>query len=284
MPVTPSPLRYPGGKTKIYDYVKKILDLNDLHGTYIEPFAGGAGLALKLLLNKDVSRIVINDSDPAIYSFWNSVLNHSQELCSFIAAVPLNYAEWLRQRNIYFNQSNYTELEIGQATLYLNRTNMSGVIKGGLIGGIEQTGNYKMDARFNREDIISKINTIAEMKESIDLYQLDVFEFIKPPTLRHYYKAFINFDPPYVNKGGQLYMNFFGREDHINLEKAISSCKRKWMVTYDVCDLVQELYSGYRKGYLDVTYSANGSRKAQELVYFSPNLSVPDEYLESNSR
>lgn len=278
MPITPSPLRYPGGKTKNYEYVKRILDLNNLHGTYIEPFAGGAGLALKLLLNNDVSRIVINDSDPAIYAFWRTVLSYPEELCKFVEEIPLNYTEWQKQRNIYFNQADYTDLEVGKATLYLNRTNMSGVIKGGIIGGTEQTGRYKMDARFNRTDLIAKIIRIAEQKEFIDLYHLDVFEFIKAP-IRHYYKAFINFDPPYVNKGGQLYMNFFGVEDHVQLEKAISLCKRKWMVTYDNCELISNLYSRYRKGYIDVTYSANGSRKAQELVFFSDNLQIPEELL-----
>ena len=282
MPTTPSPLRYPGGKTKIYEYVKRVLELNNLHGTYIEPFAGGAGLALKLLFNNDVSKIVINDSDPAIYAFWNSVLTNPKELCYFVKNIPLNYTEWQRQRHIYFNQANYSELEIGEATLYLNRTNMSGVIKGGLIGGTDQTGRYKMDARFNRVDLVAKIEAIAGKREKIDLYQLDVFEFIKPPVLRHYYKVFINFDPPYVNKAGQLYMNYFAPEDHTKLKTAIASCKRKWMVTYDACDLVQELYAEYRKGYIDVIYSANGSRKAKELVFFSNNLLVPEDYSELN--
>lgn len=157
MPTTPSPLRYPGGKVKLYKYVKEIFDLNNLHGTYIEPFAGGAGLAIKLLLNNDVKRIVINDSDLAIYSFWQCVLYHTDELCRFIETVPITYDEWIQQRTVYLNQSQYNETEIGKATFFLNRTNVSGILKGGIIGGKDQNGAFPMCARFNRADLVKKL-------------------------------------------------------------------------------------------------------------------------------
>ena len=135
MPSTYSPLRYPGGKTKFYAYVKELLENNGLIGeTYIEPFAGGAGLALKLLLKNDVSRIVINDLDPAIYSFWYSVLNEAPEFCDRIANIELTLEEWKRQRAIYLLQDTTRPLELGIATFFLNRTNVSGVVNGGIIG------------------------------------------------------------------------------------------------------------------------------------------------------
>lgn len=277
MPITPSPLRYPGGKTKLYEYVRTILIANDIHGTYIEPFAGGAGLALKLLLNDDVERIVINDSDTSIYSFWDCVLNHSDELCNFIQNVPLSTEQWKLEHQIYQNQAEYNRFQIGAATLYLNRTNVSGVIKGGVIGGNDQNGPYKMDARFNRNSLCNKIITIANNKDRIDLYHYDIFDFLCSREYKHYYKAFINFDPPYVNKGGQLYMNFFQESDHKKLKAIIDRSSRKWMVTYDECKLIENLYSKYRKSHLNLTYSANGSRKARELVYFSNNLIIPDQ-------
>jgi DNA adenine methylase len=276
MPATLTPLRYPGGKTKNYEYVKSILDMNHLHGTYIEPFAGGAGLAIKLLLNNDVERIVINDSDLAIYSFWKCVLDYTDELCDFIDQVPLTIEQWSIERDIYLHPEQHSVLELGKATFFLNRTNVSGVIKGGIIGGLDQSGKYKMDARFNRENLIKKIRRIADQKDRIEVLCYDVFEFMKSKELHHYYKAFINFDPPYVKKGGQLYMNFFKEEDHIRLRDAIRRSTRKWMVTYDVCDLIEDLYSDYRKGYMDLTYSANKTRKAQELVFFSNNLVLPE--------
>lgn len=276
LPLTPSPLRYPGGKTKLYKYVKSILEVNNLIGeTYIEPFAGGSGLALKLLINNDVKRIVINDLDPAIYAFWYCVLNNPEQMCNFVDTVPLTVDEWDKQHIIYVNQQDYTQLELAQATLFLNRTNVSGVITGGVIGKRDQTGKYKIDARFNRTKLARKIRTISALSSKIDLYNLDAVDFLQN-ELRHYYKAFINFDPPYVVKGGQLYKNAFTEEDHILLRDQIARCNRKWIVTYDMCNLVANLYSKFRGSTVDIYYSANGAKKAKEYIFFSNNLTLPD--------
>ena len=277
MPNTYSPLRYPGGKTKFYAYVKELLAQNELIGqTYIEPFAGGAGLALKLLLNDDVSRIVVNDLDPAIYAFWYSVLNYTEELCSRIDKVPLTLDEWNKQRAIYSLQNENNLLDLGFATFFLNRTNVSGVVKGGPIGGQEQNGEYKLDARFNRGALSKKIKDIAARRKQIVLLHQDAKQLLQPEQLRKYYKVFLNLDPPYVKKGAQLYKNAFSENDHRELFELISRCRRKWIVTYDICPLVAELYSPFRSSYLDVTYSIKGSKKAQEYIFFSDNLVLPD--------
>lgn len=280
MPNTDSPLRYPGGKTKFYAYVRSLLECNDLLGeTYIEPFAGGAGLALKLLLNEDVSRIVINDFDPAIYAFWYSILNNTDEFCEMVLNVPLTTEEWTRQREIYSRFDTTQLLDLGFSTFFLNRTNVSGVVKGGLIGGQNQNGKYKLDARFNRENLVAKIYAIANYKEQIILLNQDAKEFLQPNQLRRFYKTFINLDPPYVKKGAQLYKNAFTEKDHRELCELIKQCKRKWIVTYDVCPIIAELYSAYRSSYLDVTYSVQNSKKAQEYIFFSNNMALPNEIL-----
>lgn len=277
MPSTYSPLRYPGGKSRFYAYIKELLICNELIGeTYIEPFAGGAGLAIKLLLNNDVKRIVINDLDPAIYCVWFSILNHTKDFCDLIANANINQKEWKSQREIYFSHDMSKPLELGFATLFLNRTNVSGVIKGGIVGGQDQHGNYKMDARFNKETLISKVNNIAEYKEQITLLNDDAKTLLQPQQLRRFYKAFINLDPPYVKKGAQLYKNSFRESDHKDLYNLISQCRRKWVVTYDICSLVADLYDKYRSSYLDVTYSIQTSKKAKEYIFFSDNLLLPE--------
>lgn len=277
MPSTVSPLRYPGGKTKFYSYVREILSCNNLLGeTYIEPFAGGAGLALKLLLNGDVSRIVINDFDPAIYSFWYSVLNETDAFCELIENALLTQEQWRLQRRTYSELDTTNPLTLGFATFYLNRTNVSGVVKGGMIGGQEQNGKYGLDARFNRQTLISKINAIAAHKDQIILLNQDAKELLQPQHLRRFYKTFINLDPPYVKKGAQLYKNAFGEADHRELSELIKHCRRKWIVTYDICPLVAELYQPYRSSYLDVTYSIQSSKRAKEYIFFSDNLLLPD--------
>ena len=277
MPSTYSPLRYPGGKTKFYDYVKELLRYNNMLGeTYMEHFAGGAGLALKLLLNNDVKRIIINDYDTAIYSFWHSILYETEAFCELINTTPVTTDEWKKQKEIYINHNGEISLDIGFATFFLNRTNVSGVIKGGIIGGHEQQGLYKIDARYNAQNLISKIRNIAEKRDQIVLLNQDAKELLQPQQLRRYYKTFINLDPPYVKKGAQLYKNAFTEADHIELSELISNCNRKWIVTYDICPLVANLYRDFRSSYLDVTYSVRLSKKAQEFIFFSDNLELPD--------
>ena len=275
MPTTPSPLRYPGGKTKLYDIVRDIIDTNNLHNTYIEPFAGGAGLALKLLLNNDVKKIVINDSDLAIYAFWYSVLNNTKQICTFLDTVELSVKKWREMQKIYYHKTEYDLLTVGKSTLYLNRVNVSGVLKGGLIGGIQQEGKYGMDARFNRDALIEKIHKIAERKKQITLCGLDVFDFLKSNTFKYQSNGLVNFDPPYVGKGGKLYLNYFTEADHIKLKRRISQIRKKWIVTYDNCEFIENLYSRYPKSLIDVTYGTNVGKKDKEFIFYSKNLIIP---------
>ncbi len=275
---TYTPLRYPGGKTKLYPFVKSLIEANGLIGeTYIEPFAGGAGLALKLLFNDDVRRIVINDFDPAIYSLWYSILNYSDELCELIHDTPITVDEWRTQKDIYTTGFNDNTLTYGFSTLFLNRTNVSGIIKGGIIGGVEQTGSSLIDARFNKNALIETIGRIAEKREQIILTHLDAKDFLAPKLLNAYRKVFIYCDPPYVKQGSKLYKNSFKDADHIALFEAMKRCRRKWLVTYDICDLISSTYKGYRRSTININYSAKTVRKAQEYAFFSRNLQLPDE-------
>lgn len=260
-----------GASNWIYD--NDYVDGNDLfkHSKWLSMMQSRLTLAKNLLTDK----VVINDFDPAIYAFWYCLLNNTEQLCEFISTVPLTVKEWDTQHNVYINQGNHTRLELAQATLFLNRTNVSGVITGGMIGKRDQSGNYKLDARFNRAELVRKVRTIAALSDRIDLYNLDAIDFLQY-ELRHYYKAFINFDPPYVIKGGKLYKNAFTVEDHRILRDCIARCHRKWIVTYDVCDLVSELYAKFRKSTLDIYYSANNVRTAKEYIFFSDNLVLPD--------
>lgn len=273
-----SPLRYPGGKAQLYNRVRKILINNDLIGaTYVEPFAGGAGLAIKLLLEHDVKRIVLNDLDPAIFCFWKTILNHTEDFCKYVDEAELSVAEWNRQREIFKKGNCGIELEYAFSVFYLNRTNISGILNGGVIGGINQKGTYKIDARFNKENLKQKIRDISARKDDIVLYNLDAIELISGNYLKKYRKIFINFDPPYVNKGNQLYKNAFKQEDHLVLFQHISKCKKKWILTYDVCDFISKLYNRYRQRLVPIKYSARNKTNNYEYMIFSNNLSIPDE-------
>ncbi len=281
----PSPLRYPGGKHMIYPFVKELLDLNGLQGgTYIEPFVGGAGLAIQLLLNHNVSRIIINDFDPHIYAFWVSVLYQCDDLCELIANTPVTIAQRDVEKEIFAKCDLTHSLELGFSTFFLNRVNISGILKGGVIGGKDQTGRYKLDVRFNKDSLIKKIQTISQIKDSILLFNLDVKDFLAMPEIKSTRNSLFNFDPPYVEKGTQLYMNSFKEKDHLALADLILHSKRKWIVTYDVNPLVLEAYARCRIGFLDVSYSVKNSRNALEYIVFSNNLIVPASILHANDQ
>ncbi len=281
MPITYTPLRFPGGKSKIYSFMISLIEANELQGcTYAEAFCGGAGLALKLLLKNDVSRIVLNDYDPAVFSIWDAVVNHPDELCAYIESAPLNMGEWYRCRDVY-QSSTEPSLELGKAAFFLNRTNRSGILTGGVIGGKTQAGTYKIDARFNPENLCSKVRAISARSGDIELHNLDVLEFMRTVAPQLDEKSLLYLDPPYVQKGPGLYENSFTDDDHRKLAKRVKQYSGKWMVTYDTDKLVDELYCPADDWVITVNeikvgYSASTSRNvAAERLVLGPGLKLP---------
>ena len=277
-----SPLRYPGGKGKLSLFMEYMIDrLGHRGGTYIEPFAGGAGIAVELLLKNVVNRIVINDYDKGVWSFWKAILTETDRFVEQVRTVPLTIDEWYRQHEICVNQNDKYSFELGFATFYMNRTNRSGIIKGGVIGGLEQAGNWTMDVRFNREDLINRIQNIASRKKDIKLYNKDISSFITNNVPLYEDNAFIYFDPPYYKKGKQLYMNYFSHEDHVRIESAIRQhINCDWIITYDDVKEIEEIYKDYQLYLYDLNYSVSAKCKASELMIFRNEILPPtDEML-----
>lgn len=208
-----SPLRYPGGKSKIAPLIRLIIEKTGSSDiTYIEPFAGGAGVALSLLIEGVVDQVVINDYDKAIYSFWRALKEAPQELIDLIEHTPLTIDEWKHQKDIYSTQNKRYSVELGFAAFYLNRTNRSGILSAGPIGGYNQTGNYGMDARFNRDALIGRIQEIAKYKSQIVVYNKEIRSFISGVIPKYQANAFVYFDPPYFENGQRLYKNLYGAD------------------------------------------------------------------------
>lgn len=268
-----SPLRYPGGKNCIFSFMAMLISENNLAGrSYAEPFAGGAGLALHLLIEGLVSEIHLNDLDKSIYSFWYAVLNFPEQLCEWIENVNVNIETWNWAKAIHVKMEDADKLELAKATFFLNRTNVSGIIMGGPIGGPEQTGKYKLDARFNKTDLIERIKTIAQYKKSIFLYNLDGVDFLKRINRKHK-KFFIYIDPPYVKKGADLYMNFFDEEQHAVLKNQIKKLRKDWLVSYDDCELIKFLYKRYRKFNYNLS-QCTSNRIGSELIIINQKAKI----------
>lgn len=261
----------------MYKIIKDIINNNNINDfTYIEPFSGGCGLGIKLLLKGEAKKLVINDLDYSIYSFWYSILNHTEEFCELITNTPINIDEWHKQKDILFNYKNRSILELGFATFFLNRTNRSGILKAGPIGGYNQDGNYLIDCRFNKKDLIKKIKEITKYKNNIELYNLDAVDLILENISNRNDTIFINFDPPYVSKGNELYVNFYTEDDHKKLAKIISNNleNKHWIITYDNHDLIKEIYKEYTIVEFALRYSVQSKRIASELLIVNNTIKL----------
>lgn len=273
-----SPLRYPGGKSKLSDYFRLLLHTNNLYdGIYIEPYAGGAGIGLNLLLQEIVKTIYINDIDKLIYAFWYSILNKTEKFCRKIKDIEINMQEWQKQKQIQENVEKYSLFQIGFSTFFLNRTNRSGVLKGGVIGGKDQSSKYKIDARFNKEDLITRINRIALYKDRIKLFNLDAIEFISRISNELSSNSILYMDPPYYRKGKGLYENHYQHEDHVHISRYIrENISTNWLLTYDNVPIIRKLYEDFRFFEYSLSYSASSHYSGSELMIFSNQLSIPN--------
>lgn len=268
--MNPSPLRYPGGKYKMYEYVAQLIQKNNCN-TYIEPFCGGAAVALELLFDGVVKKIIINDYDYTIYCFWDSVLHRTDEFIKMVLQVKVSMEEWYKQKAIREDLDSYNSLEIGFSTFFLNRTNRSGIIdKAGPIGGFTQQGDYPIDCRFNKERLVAQIKKIGEKRDSIEVYNLEALNFIDD-VISKTRKSFIFFDPPYYGKGPGLYTNFYCHGDHANLAQAILEKlkNRKWIVTYDNVNAIKSMYAKVNSVEFKLKYSLQSKRSGSEVMFFS---------------
>lgn len=259
--------------------VSTIMRMNGVdRGVYIEPYAGGGGLALALLFDGHVSSIRLNDVDPAIGALWRCILDRTEEFVAAIEAVPITVEEWECQRTIYLAGPADDDLRLALATLFLNRTNRSGIIKtGGIIGGKAQTGRYTIDCRFNKDAIVARIRRIAKYRRRIAFTQFDALDFLREHRGTPDYRSFMFIDPPYYAAGADLYTSFYNDADHADLAAVISAIERPWILTYDPAPEISTLYRWNRQYAFDQFYSAQTKRTGTELLIASKGLRLPAE-------
>ena len=271
-----SPLRYPGGKNKLAKFIARICVDNEISGHYVEPYAGGASVALHLLLEGKMQKITINDYDRSIWAFWRCALSYHHQLCKMIENADITIENWKKQKKIQKNKENASVLELGFSTFFLNRVNMSGIINAGVIGGINQNGNYKMDCRFNKPALIERINHIAKYKKQIKLYNLDALRLIQQIQKEsNNNNTIFYFDPPYYLKGSSLYMNGYNYEQHKQVSNAIKNIDNiNWIISYDNIYEIEKIYkwiANNKKKY-SFNHSAYQAREGKEILFFNDKL------------
>ncbi len=273
-----SPLRYPGGKGKLTPFIKDLIEENGLNdGIYVEPYAGGAAIGLELLFHEYVSQININDISRPIYAFWKSALNKTEELNRLIHDTKPTVRAWDKQKKILDHPSDHDDLSLGFATFFLNRTNRSGILNGGIIGGRAQTGPWKIDARFNPRELTFRIESIAKIKSKIKLSKMDAMKFLRKNIKNWPSKTLIYLDPPYYIKGKDLYLDYYEHADHHLIAEFVTKqiFKQNWIVSYDNVKPISQMYSGFRGIRYKVGYTAREFREGKEVMFFSKNLRLP---------
>ena len=273
-----SPLRYPGGKGRLGPWVTTLLRANALEGgCYVEPYAGGAGVALFLLLRGHVRRIVINDADPAVFAFWHTVVNEPEALIREIRSRPPTMDTRAWARDVLEHHDAHTRIDLAFATFFLNRTSRSGILKGGVIGGKAQKGPYKIDARYNRADLIARIEAIAAVRDRIQIHGLDAIDFLDKIVPKLPKKSLIYLDPPYYVKGSQLYRNGYDHQDHVAVAEKVRGLTHPTLVTYDDAPEIRKIYKGMKSSHLSLHYSTHAARPlaCEAVFYANMTLSMP---------
>jgi len=259
-----------------------IMEANGVRGGhYLEPYAGGAGVALNLLFHGYASHIHINDADPAVYAFWVSVTKHSHALLHLLESTPITIEEWFKWRSVLRDDYKVSLLEKGFATLFMNRTNRSGILNGGVIGGKNQDGDYKLDARFKKDVVAARIKEIAKRSNDISVYCEDSLNLLNRCSEFLPKNSFIYLDPPYYIKGKGLYRNYYKHDDHVAIAKTIQKkgFKWPWVVSYDNTKEICTMYKLSQFLSYGLNYTAQRRYVGNEVMFFSKNLIVPDKII-----
>jgi len=272
-----TPLRYPGGKGSLKYFLANTVKANGLEGgILIEPFCGGSGASMPLLEAGVIGELYINDANPAVAAFWQSLFLDTDSFVTLVDSTPITIDQWHRWREVMLVPEESSTLELGFATFFMNRCNRSGLLSSGPIGGFDQLGNYKIDCRFNRVNLIKRIETIAKHREKVTVSNSDACDFLQTIDEQKRSESLIFIDPPYVGQGKNLYKKYsFGDQEHMRFADFIKPKNWKWLITYDDHPLIHKLYAERALGVIEFSYLMQQAKIGRELLVASSHCRIP---------
>ncbi len=265
-----SPLRWAGGKSKMIPFVNNVINqIENKNITFVQPFAGGAGVSLFMLGNSKVNKIIINDFDYGVYSFWHSVFFDNDNLIKIIEQTDVTMQQWLKRRQSLKSIQDLDTLQSGYTTFFLNRTNRSGILSAGAIGGLSQSGKWKINERFNKKTLINQIKNLKQYSHRVQIYNKTYNELYKCISNENLF-SFV--DPPYYQKGKSLYRKFFIHNDHLQLSQMMKNLNHQWILTYDLNDNIKKMYQWSNSMQFNIKYSVTKAFQASQLLIYSDGL------------
>jgi len=271
-----SPLRYPGSKATFLKVVLEFIEVHGLKGREIvEPYAGSGIVSLSLVAKNLVSHATLVERDPLLYSFWKAVFEHTDALLSSIEEINVNMDTWHELRVLLKHKIPEDKLipDLALACLFFNRTNFSGVLHSGPIGGKNQSSDYKLDCRFNKKDIISRIRQISSLRDGVSVKFGDALEFLQKANIQNNEKRFFYVDPPYFKQGRKLYRYYYKVIDHKRLYDILSVATFPWLLSYDKHEFIELLYDGFPQVHQSFRYMSRTPKNENELVV--TNMVIP---------
>lgn len=272
-----SPLRYPGAKLRLFTPIAETLELNSLRPKlFCEPLAGGLSVSLRLLTKNLVENIAVGERDPLVAGFWKTVFNDAEWLVNQVERMQVTVESW----KAYRDRVCRTNRECALACIFLNRTSFSGILadSAGPIGGYNQDSDYKIDCRFNKQDLIKRIRQASELKDRVEFVHKGNWKSTVQKVRSLGYRpqeTFFYFDPPFWAKADRLYRYFFTNQDHVDLCSFLKTFRRPWLLSYDNAEEIVKMYSSNGNGTNHVEHlysiaSAGTRQKTKEL--FITNL------------
>lgn len=253
-----SPLRYPGGKSKVIDELYESLDEARLD-TFVELFAGGASFGLSLLEAGKTQRLILNDADPCVANFWRAATKFTDDLIDEINAegTPTQsrfyqYRSELSELREAYLQGPERDILSGKDAewcvqkaarfLVVNRLSFGGLQTSNLLGGAN--GNYLQ--RWNPKGLIKRLESIKALSDRIFVRCQDATRLLMEEMGWMGDNTTIFVDPPYFEAGSKLYPYGF-KDGHAALAESLNQFYRDFpgpylVITYDDVPEIRDLY------------------------------------------